>query len=142
MFRMLVLVSLSFIVGCGDSTAVVSGHVTYNGQVIENGFIQFQPVGDQGASCGGPITKGQYEIETTPGKKIVQIMATKAVQYGRRSPEEEMRLARAAAAKGDSSGIIDRADIVPPNAVGNNAEVDLVGGDQTLDLDLKSPAGQ
>ena len=140
MSRILGLVLLALIMGCGDSTAVVSGNVTYDGQAVENGFIQFQPIDNKGASCGGPITDGRYEIETSPGKKLVQVMATKAVQYGRRNPEEEARLVREAAARGDQSGIVERADVIPPNAEGNNVEVDFQPGSQTLDFDLKQPA--
>lgn len=138
--KILGLVLLSLIVGCGDSPAIVSGHVTYDGQPVGNGFIQFQPVGNQGASCGGPVVQGQYKVEMSPGKKVIQVIAAGAVDYGRRSPEEEARLLREAVARGDRSGIIQRADIIPPNAEGNNVEVDVQPGKQTRDFNLKRPA--
>jgi hypothetical protein len=49
------------------------------------------------------------------------------------------RMAKEAAAKGTSGGV-ERADEVPANAVGNNAEVEVKPGPQTLDFHLKRPA--
>lgn len=130
---------LSFVTGCDNTSAVVSGSVTYDGQVVKNGSVLFQPVDGKGTSCGGPIVDGRYKLETSAGKKVVQIVAVKEIQYGRRSPEEDARLAREAFARGDTSGIIDRADVIPANAQGNNAQVDVAPGQQTLDFDLKRP---
>ncbi|NLT16807.1 MAG: hypothetical protein GXY11_04190 [Clostridiales bacterium] len=130
---------LSAVAGCGGSPAVVSGTVTYDGQPVGDGSILFQPVDGKGASCGGPITGGRYQVETTPGKKLVEIIAVKKIQYGRRSPEEEARLFREAAARGDRSGIIESADAIPRNAQGNNVEVEIEPGNQTKDFDLKPP---
>ena len=133
---------LPLVAGCGSSESVVSGSVTYDGQAVQKGSILFQPLDGEGSSCGGPIVDGHYEIETTPGKKVVQVVAVKAVIYARRSPEEELRLAQEAAARGDASGVIDRADLIAPDAEGNNAKVDVQAGQQTLDFHLKRPVAK
>ncbi len=130
---------LPLITGCGGSESVVSGSVTYDGQPIEKGSILFQPADGEGASCGGPIENSKYKIETTPGKKLVQIVAVKKVKYGRLSPAEELKRTQEAAMSGDTSGIIDRTDTIPPNAQGNNKEVEVKPGSQTLDFHLKKP---
>ncbi|MBN2294403.1 MAG: hypothetical protein JXM70_18385 [Pirellulales bacterium] len=130
---------LPLVAGCGGSESVVSGTVTYDGQPVEKGSILFQPVDGKGASCGGPIENSKYKIETTPGKKLVQIVAVKKVKYGRLSPAEELKRTQEAAMSGDTSGIIDRADTIPPNAQGNNTEVEIKPGSQTLDFHLKKP---
>src|SRR5258708_7222191 len=52
--------------GCGKKgpqRAAVSGHVTLDGQPINEGVIQFLPVeGTIGPETGGIITNGQYDI--------------------------------------------------------------------------------
>ena len=130
---------LSTTSGCGNSPSVVSGSVTYNGEPVGNGHIVMQPVDGKGASCGGEIKDGKFSVETTPGKKLVQIIAVKKINFGRPSPQEQARLLREAAARGDHSGILERADAIPPNAQGNNVEVEVKSGSQTLDFNLKSP---
>ena len=50
------------------------------------------------------------------------------------------RAAKEAAAKGDVTGIVDRADVIPADAEGNNTVVELKLGQQTLDFHLKRPA--
>ena len=135
-------VVLSTLSGCGSSPSVVSGSVSYNGQPVGDGHVVFQPADGKGASCGGPIKNGKYTVETTPGKKVVQIIAVKKVKYGRRSPQEEARLLREAAARGDRSGVIESADAIPPNAQGNNKQVDVQSGSQTMDFNLMPPMGR
>src|SRR6478672_8905937 len=52
--------------GCGKKgpqRAAASGHVTLDGQPIDQGVIQFLPVeGTIGPETGGVISKGQYDI--------------------------------------------------------------------------------
>ncbi len=130
--------------GC-SSSAAVSGSVTYEGQPVARGAITFLPEDGRGPSCGGPIVDGRYRVEgATPGKKIVQIVGVKAVRFAQSSEEME-RAAKEAAAKGDTSGIIERTDVIDAGAEGNNGVVDLAAGEQTLDFPLqrsaKSPGG-
>ena len=130
---------VSTLTGCGSSPSVVSGTVTYDGQPVGDGNIVFQPADGKGASCGAPIKGGKYRVETTPGKKLVLVIAAKEIKYGRRSPEEEARLYREAVAKGNRSGLIESADAIPENAIGNNQEHEVKAGSQTMDFDLKPP---
>jgi hypothetical protein len=71
--------------GCGKNgphRAAVSGHVTLDGQPIDEGVIQFLPVeGTIGPETGGVITNGQYEIPRNRGpvvgKSRVELRASK-----------------------------------------------------------------
>lgn len=127
---------LPALVGCGQKT-VVTGKVTYEGNPIAKGSISFLPADGKGPAAGGEIEEGRYQVEKiTPGKKLVQIVGVKPVKFAR-SSEEMAKMAAEAGKKGDPSGIIDRADAVPADAVGNNAPVEIQSGPQTLDFDLK-----
>jgi hypothetical protein len=125
--------------GCG-SAAGVSGEVTYDGQPVEDGRITFLPADGKGPSVGAPITGGKYTLDgIAPGPKVVKVEAVKRVPFAR-SSEDMARRAAEAKARGDASGIIDPADLIPPDAVGNNAAVEVGRGKQTLDFHLKKPA--
>lgn len=123
-------------VGCSTATSV-SGTVTYEGQPVDNGYITFAPADGRGPSAGGPIAAGAYQLDKiTPGTKQIQIIGVKAVPFARNS-EDMARMAAEAAQRGDTTGIIDRADEVPADAAGNNAQVEIKPGPQTLDFHLK-----
>jgi len=125
--------------GCGNPT-VVNGNVTYEGKAVDDGSIVFLPENGGGPTCGGPIAAGQYRVACpTPGKKIVQIVGVKKVNFAKSSEEME-RAAKEGIAKGDDTGIIDRTDVIPANALGNNTVVEVKPGPQTLDFHLKPPA--
>jgi hypothetical protein len=72
-------------IGCGNKgprRAAVSGHVTLDGELIDEGVIQFLPIeGTVGPETGGIIAKGQYDIpqERGPvvGKSRVELRASK-----------------------------------------------------------------
>ena len=131
-----------WLLGCGGAPSTVSGAVSYDGRPVDNGWITFLPVDGKGPTCGGPITVGKYQADLlTPGKKTVQIIGVKAVKFAM-SSEEMANAARSATARGDGTGIIDRADTVPADAVGNNAVVEIKPGPQTLDFQLTPPAKQ
>ena len=135
----IVAAGLSLTAGCGSSTAV-SGSVAFDGQPVANGAITFTPEDGTGPLVGGPITEGRYRIDQiAPGRKIVQVAGVKKVNFAH-SHEEMAMAAKKAARQGDGTGIIDRADTIPPNAEGHNAVVEVVSGNQTLDFTLKSPA--
>jgi hypothetical protein len=124
--------------GCG-SAVTVSGEVTYDGKPVEDGRITFLPADGKGPSVGGVVTGGRYTVKNvTPGPKVVKVEAVKQVPFAR-SSEEMARRAAEARTRGDTSGIIDPADLIPPDAVGNNAAVEVGKGKQTLDFHLKKP---
>lgn len=127
--------------GCGQSTGTAEGEVTYEGQPVEKGQIAFLPADGKGPQAGGAIVNGRYRVaDLAPGPKIVKIEGVKAVEFAR-SSEEMARLAAANKARGDASGIIERADIIPDDAENNNTSVDIKPGKQTLDFHLKKPPG-
>ncbi|QDT65166.1 hypothetical protein [Calycomorphotria hydatis] len=54
--------------GDGPERVVVSGKVTYNGNVVEQGEIWFLPIGNQGVpQAGAPIINGQYSVKNKGG---------------------------------------------------------------------------
>lgn len=125
--------------GCGGSNATFTGEVTYEGKAVGNGYITFLSADGEGPSTGGEISDGRYTVENlTPGPKIVKIEAVKAVPFAR-SSEEMAKRAAENRTKGDGSGLIDPADMIPVAAVGNNAEVEVVPGKHTRDFHLKKP---
>ncbi len=126
---------LFLVTGC-DQSSTISGRVTYDGQPVKKGCITFLPDGGAGPSCGAPIAEGRYQAKCQPGKMIVQIVGVKAINYSRNS-EDRARLAKEAAQRGDTTGIIDRADTIPADAEGNNAKIEIKSGNQTMDFDLK-----
>jgi hypothetical protein len=133
--------ALLLIAGCGSSsTTSASGHVTYNAKPVENGAISFLPADGHGPVVGAEIVDGRYEIANlVPGKKIVQIVAVKK-SSGPVSHEERQRQAMENAKRGGTSPNADRADEIPADAEGNNRQIEIKPGSQTLDFDLKPKA--
>src|SRR4051794_32099560 len=72
------LALIVFVAGCGgDSKTVVQGKVTYNGNPVTTGLINFQP--DKGRPFGGAIqSDGTYTYELPPGNYKVRIDAPAA----------------------------------------------------------------
>ncbi len=70
-------------VGCGDRDGLprraVAGSVTLDGQPLDGGRIEFQPVGLEGTATGAAIERGLYRIGRdqgpTPGRYRVNISA-------------------------------------------------------------------
>jgi hypothetical protein len=134
----LFLLSL-FLPACGSNLSSVSGEVTYDGEPVGKGRISFLPADGKGPSAGGPIAAGKYEVSgLLPGPKLVQITAVKKVPFAR-SSEEMARRAEEDRARGDNTGLIDPADVIPSDAEGNNVRVELKPGAQTLDFSLRKP---
>lgn len=73
---LLVIVAL---VGCnGDGKTAVDGTATWNGQPIQSGYIELQPVGE-GHFASAEIVDGKFTLRTTPGKRLVKITAEKKI---------------------------------------------------------------
>jgi len=130
-YRCIALLSMAFVlgfVGCGPSRTTVSGEVTLDGQPLDNGSITFIPLEGDTPSAGIAITAGEYHVELAPGKKRVEISATKVV--GKRQVYE-----------GDPNSPVveDVREIIPPvyNAQSTLA-VDITPGNNTHSFDLQS----
>ena len=135
------LLALALLPGCGGDSATVSGKVTYEGEPVAKGMVTLLPADGKGPAAGGPIVDGRYKVENVKaGLKVVKVEAVKAVPFARSSAEMARRAAENKA-KGDATGIIDRADVIPADAEGNNAQLEVRPGKQEHDLHLKKPRG-
>ena len=133
---------LILMAGCGGGSASVTGEVTYNGEPVGEGYITFLPADGKGAAAGAQIEAGRFAVDNVlPGPKVVKIEAVKKVPFAR-STEEMAKRAAAQKFFGDSSGLIDPADIISPNTEGNNEKVDIHAGKQSRDFHLTKSAGK
>ncbi|MBN1853529.1 MAG: hypothetical protein JW829_12430 [Pirellulales bacterium] len=126
--------------GCSNPTTI-RGTVTYDGKPVEKGAITFTPVDGKGPSIGAKIIDGTYSVEeASPGSFQANVIGVKKVNFAR-DPAELQKLSGDAIAAGkDSGGLVDPADVIPPDAQGNNQTVDIQQGDQTIDFHIKPPA--
>jgi len=132
--------ALATLPGCGSSLASISGKVTLDGQPLERGYINVLPADGNTTPVGAEITKGRYSVkEIPPGKKIIEIVGVTKVTFAS-STEEMMLRAEEAKKKGDDSGLVEPADIIPRNAEGNLQEIELTAGSHSKDFALKTPA--
>ena len=89
------LLTAATILGCGPAglnTRPVSGKVTFDGQPIAEGRIQFRAVeGDQRA-FSGEIKNGQYTLQALAGKMKVEIIASRPVpgKFDESNPGEKV----------------------------------------------------
>ena len=70
MRRWTLVVACGVLCGCDAAEPVgnpVSGTVTFQGQPLDQGSIQFSPAAGQGTFSGGPITDGQYSVPAEQG---------------------------------------------------------------------------
>lgn len=80
----------------GPQKYAVSGKVSLDGEPVSSGEILFRPEEGRGNRDAGRIIDGTYEIESLPGKKIVEITAYRASKTkfdesnpGERTPVQE-----------------------------------------------------
>lgn len=73
------LLAVAALVGCnGDGKLSIDGTATWNGQPIQKGYIELQPVGD-GHFASAEIVDGKFSLQTTPGKRLVKVTAEKKI---------------------------------------------------------------
>ncbi len=116
--------------GCGSSDGTVHGTVTGNGKDIEEGFISFLPSDSRNSTYGAPIQNGKYSATVRPGKYSVVVSGG---ARGKAYPktQEELKTAR--------DRDLELSDQVPPEAKGNNREVEIKAGGQELNIILAYP---
>ena len=125
--------------GCGDGLLTVSGEVTYEGQPVGTGSVTLTPADGKGPIVGGEIRDGKYTVtKVPPGPKIVKIEAYKKVNFASSSAEMMQRAAENKK-KGDDSGLVDPADVIPAHAEGNNQQVEVTAGTTRRDFHLSKP---
>jgi hypothetical protein len=65
--------------GCGSDRIPLNGEITFDGTPVQKGSITLEPVDRQGATTGGEIVEGKYQLvgnaAPLPGMKIVRISA-------------------------------------------------------------------
>jgi hypothetical protein len=73
----LALAAMVFLAGCGDNRIPIRGIVTFDGKPVDEGSISLEPMDGQGATTGGKIVGGKYELTgkaaPLPGKMKVRI---------------------------------------------------------------------
>jgi hypothetical protein len=76
---MLLLLVASLIVGCGEpKLGEVSGTITYDGKIVEQGSIAFIPVDGKGPTAGSAIKDGKYLAQkVSVGTAKIRIMGAK-----------------------------------------------------------------
>lgn len=76
--RFMVSLLLTMLAGCGGSGKTlhkISGEVTFDGEPVESGSMQFIP--ESGTPEGCNINDGKYTAKVSPGKTKVKIYASK-----------------------------------------------------------------
>jgi hypothetical protein len=80
-------------VGCDDAETTgnpVSGTVTFQGQPLDQGSIQFLPAAGQGTFSGGPIKDGQYKVPAKQGLEPGQYEVRISSKEGGAPPSDEL----------------------------------------------------
>lgn len=73
------LLVLCALVGCnGDGKLSIDGTATWNGQPIQKGYIELQPIGE-GHFASAEIEDGKFTLQTSPGKRLVKVTAEKKI---------------------------------------------------------------
>src|SRR5262249_18647791 len=72
------LIAITFLVGCGG-LAEVRGTVKYDGKLIEDGAIRFEPVDGKSQPAGGLIKAGAYSAKVPHGAMKVTISSSQIV---------------------------------------------------------------
>ena len=121
--------------GCSKGVSSVSGTVTYEGQPIQQGEITFTPADGIGPVVGAPITAGAFTVgEIKPGTKTVQISELPTLEFPK-STEELAKAAQQGVRPGPPP-----TNLMPVNAVGNGATIEIKPGKQRHDFQLTKPA--
>lgn len=125
------LVILALAAGCGGSGSTVSGTVTFNGQPVERGYINFYPADGKGAPVGGEIKGGKYTVRNvSPGKNRVDVTSTPLSAGNAPSTMDEgIKAAKDAKRAPDEVG---------PKDEGNGKEHEIGTGSTELNLTIKT----
>jgi hypothetical protein len=134
-FRALVFLAtlmLASAAGC-ESKATVTGMVTYKGEKVTSGYIDFRPVTESGdtkgatvETRGADIIDGVYKIENlTPGKRKVVISA-KPTLTATKGPDGKSTVKAT-----------PPTNPIAPDARGNGEVIEFRAGEQTQDFTLE-----
>ncbi len=75
MFRIFLMAyGLIALVGCGPSTGVITGEVTYKGKPVPGGLLTFRPVDESQNSASYELARdGKFKIELPVGETLICI---------------------------------------------------------------------
>lgn len=95
--RMLCLLTtlgtLAALSGCDNGLASVKGNVTFNGEPVNRGMINLEPVDGKGPVSGASVEGGKFEMkDVTPGEKIVRISAVYVKSVNKESDGSEIEV--------------------------------------------------
>jgi len=78
------------LIGCGssDGKLTVEGTATWNGQPIEDGYVEVSPASGPGQVDGADIVGGKFSLRTSEGEKRVSIVARRKI--GETEPTERI----------------------------------------------------
>lgn len=71
--------ALCCLFGCSPSLSEVTGKVSFDGKLVEDGAIRFEPVDGQGNVAGDTIKGGAYSARMAPGTYKVSFSVSKTV---------------------------------------------------------------
>ncbi|PQO47824.1 hypothetical protein C5Y93_01925 [Blastopirellula marina] len=102
----------------------MQGTATWNGQPIENGYVELQPVDGQGQFASADITDGKFSLSTLPGKRRVKVTAQRKI--GETEPTERIP---------EPEPIMFQ--FIPPEFNSDSSlEMEITASDPTLDIEL------
>jgi hypothetical protein len=129
---LLFLLGVCSIAGCGASDSV-RGTVSYNGEPVEMGTIAFQSADGSGPGFGAEVVNGQYKADKVRRGKHVAVVRglTKA------PPVTKEQFAQHHEQRDNKYGL--PVDFIADNAEGNRQTIDVEGGAQTFDFEIKGP---
>jgi hypothetical protein len=148
-----VLSSLLVAAGC-SRTGSVSGKVTYKGQVLKAGMVQFFPEG-KGGDFSAPIKEdGSYSVaKLPPGMAKITVvsntanplasmppMARGAGAKGMKQAEEQMKKSKEGGAGGNSPFATNQGAAVPAqygDPEKSGLKLDVTGGSQSFDIKIE-----
>lgn len=85
--------ALAFAAGCSNGLASVKGSVTFNGEPVNRGMINLEPVDGKGPVAGAAVEGGKFEMkDVTPGEKIVRISAVFVKSINKESDGSEIEI--------------------------------------------------
>lgn len=126
MFSMLLPMLFCLAAGCSDDGKVaLHGTVTWNGQPVERGYIELQPVDATGQFASAQIVDGQFSLRATPGPRRVKVTAER--QIGERPPNERI----------PKPEPIWFQYIPAKFNTNSDLEIEIQPGDPTLEIDLE-----
>lgn len=74
---------LVFALGCGSGNCRVTGTVTFDGQPVSEGDMLLSDVDGRSGPDYGRIEDGKFDFEANPGRKRVEIRASREVPQKR-----------------------------------------------------------